>query len=191
MDWKRVKWSEASQILSALDWDEDPEIGAASARPCEYFEGLRRAERFGEAVCFLAQALPRLEAVAWAARSVRDIPDGGARKGPEAAALKAALLWVQDTTSDARRRAAYDAAMTADSSSPEALAALAAFFSGGSLGPAEHQAIPPPKDAAGRFAAGAVLKAAARSPDMVAALNSCLDAGELLAQEGLRAGAAA
>ena len=190
MEWTRVKWSEARQILSILGVAEGEAVADPGSRPKAYFDALRAAGQLPDAVSFLAQALPRLEAVTWAARSVRDIGEQAARKPPEAAALKAALLWVQDP-SESRRRAAYDAATVADGSSAEALAALAAFFSGGSIAPGEYEPVPAPRDAAGRFAAGAILIAAVNSGDMTAALNRCLDAGEALASEGLAAGAAA
>ena len=190
MNWSRVKWSEARQVLSVLDVQDADAVADPALPPQVYFEALRSAGHLPEAVSFLAQALPRLEAVTWAARCVRDVGEARGRKPPEAAALKAALLWVQDP-SESRRRAAYDAATAADGSSPEALAALAAFFSGGSIAPAEYEPVPAPRDAAGRFAAGAVLIAAANSGDMTAALNRSLDAGEALAAEGLAAGAAA
>ena len=190
MEWTRVKWSEARQILSILDVPTEAPAADPAGSPKAYFDALRAAGQLPDAVSFLAQALPRLEAVTWAARSVRDVGDARQRKPAEAAALKAALLWVQDP-SESRRRAAFDAAAAADASSAEALAALAAFFSGGSIAPGEYEPIPAPRDAAGRFAAGAVLIAAVNSGDMNAALNRCLDAGEALAAEGLAAGAAA
>ena len=190
MEWKRVKWSEARQVLSVLGVPEEEAAADPSGSPQAYFDALRKAGRLTDAAAFLAQALPRLEAVTWAARSVRDVGGSRPRKPAEAAALKAALLWVQDPT-DARRRAAFDAAAAADGSSPEALAALSAFFSGGSIAPGPYEPIPAPRDAAGRFAAGAVIVAAAKSADMTAALEGCLQAGEVLATEGLQAGAAA
>ena len=188
-DWGRVKWSEARQVCAILDWPEEQAAAPLDGAPSAFYAALRAAGREADAANFLGQALPRLEAVAWAARSVRDL-QGAARKGPEAAALKAALLWIQDPT-ESRRRAAYDAAAAADAASAEALAALAVFYSGGSVAPPDCPPLPAPRDAAGRFAAGAVLVAAARAPDMAAALGKCLDAGEALASEGLAAGAAA
>ena len=189
-DWGRVKWSEARQVCAILDWPPEEAPAPLDGPPSAFYEALRAAGREADAANFLGQALPRLEAVAWAARSVRDLQGGASRKGPEAGALKAALLWIQDPT-EGRRRAAYDAAVAADAASPEALAALAVFYSGGSVAPPDCPPVPAPRDAAGRFAAGAVLVAAARTADMAGALAKCLDAGEALASEGLAAGAAA
>ena len=189
--WTRVKWSEARQVISALGWDhaENPDGLDLSLSPKAYFDALVAAGRYADAAGFLAQALPRLEAVAWAARAVQDLrADEVKPKSPEAAALKAALLWIQDPT-EPRRRAAYEAAEACNGHSAEHLAALAAFFSGGSIAPAEQPAVPAPRDAAGRFAAGAVLYAAAQSGDMNGALQRSLKAGDAIAERGL-AGAA-
>lgn len=178
--WTRVKWTEAQQVTEQLDW---PAEDAASAQPEAYFESLRAAGRLQDAASFLAQALPRHEAVAWAARSVRDL--GAGDKAGEADALKAALLWVQDP-SESRRRAAWNASEQAPDDSPERFAALAAFFSGGSIAPEDCAPVPAPRDTAARFAAAAVLLAAVRSGDQVAGLGRALDAGDSLAASGVQ-----
>jgi hypothetical protein len=190
MQWRRVKWTEARQVSAILEWPEEDPPAPLTSAPREFFMALRGAGRDADAVAFLGQALPRLEAVAWGARSVRDIREGLPTGSAEAAALKAALLWVQDP-SESRRRACFEAAMAADGASAEALAAMAAFYSGGSVAPPDNPPVPAPKDAAGRFASGAVLVAAAGAPDMAAALARALDAGEALASGGLKAGVAA
>jgi hypothetical protein len=178
--WTRVKWTEAHQVTEQLDW---PLEDAASAHPETYFESLRGSGRLHDAACFLAQALPRHEAVAWAARVVRDLKPGGE---PGAAdALKAALLWVQDP-SETRRRAAWNASELAPDDSPERFAALAAFFSGGSIAPPDCAPVPAPRDTAARFAAAAVLLAAIRSGDQEVGLGRALDAGDSLAASGVQ-----
>lgn len=187
-DWTRVKWSEAGQIAELLGWDED--LGQdARAAPSSFFDGLRQAGRLADAAFFLGQALPRYETVAWGARAVRDLRGDGLGRGPEADALKAALLWVQDP-SESRRRVAFEAAQKARDDSPERLAALAAFFSGGSMAPNDCPPVPAPKEAAGRFAAGAVVLAATRTGDQAQALARALDVGAAIAALGLEAGTA-
>lgn len=186
-DWRRVKWSEARQVLDILGSADAAAESEAAKPPALYFHYLREAGRNLDAVKFLGQALPRLEAVGWAARMVRDLePEGLDRNRPEAKALRAALLWLADPT-EGRRRAAFDASEACDTSSPEALAAKAAFFSGGSIAPADATPLPAPRDAAGRFASGAVMLAAARRKDMAEALNRALDAGAKIAALGLEA----
>ena len=173
-----MKWTEAGQVTAVLGWKAAPGDPSPAERPRAYFEALRAAGRDTDAVEFLSQALPRWEAVAWAARAVRDL--GGLDGEADARALKAALLWVQDPTED-RRRAAQEAAEGAEPDSPARLAALAAFYSGGSIAPADAEVLPAPRDAAGRFAAGAIITAAARAADMDAALAASLGAGSAIA----------
>jgi hypothetical protein len=182
-EWTRVKWSEAAQVIELLDWaSPSPEIGRLP--PQTYFEDLRKASRLEDAVFFLGLALPRHETVVWAARAVRDISEGRERPRADANALKAALLWVQDP-SEPRRRAAFDAANLAHDASAERLAAMAVFLSGGSLAPDNVPAVPPPNDVAGRMAAGAVLVAAAKGPNRVAAISRALDEGDAIARWGV------
>ncbi len=174
--WKHVKWTEAGQVTAILGW---PASEKDSVEPESFFDALRAEGREHEAAMFLGQALPRFEAVTWAVRSVRDLVAPDAARG-DADALKSAFLWLQDPTEN-RRRAAFDAASTPGDTSPQRLCALAVYFSGGSLAPDNLQPVLPPKDAAGKFAAGAVLSAAAASERRVEALNAALDLGEALA----------
>ena len=188
MTWLRVKWSEANQVLDLLAVPQDRRAPAAIASPAEYFALLRGETRRQEAAEFLAQALPRLEAVAWAARTVRDATAGGAGGHSATRALRVSLLWVQDP-SENRRRAAFEAAQACRYEGAEAFAAMAVFFSGGSIAPASAPAVPPPKGVSGRFSALAVKLAALRADDRDAALDRALDAGAALAQRGLSASA--
>jgi hypothetical protein len=174
--WKHVKWTEAGQLTALLGWPPSPQDRES---PEAVFDSLRAEGRDQEAAMFLGQALPRFDVVTWAARSVRDLsaPDAPVA---EADALKAAFLWMQDPT-DTRRRAAFEAASVPGDASPQRLCALAVYFSGGSLAPEHLEPVLPPKETAGKFAAGAVLSAAARSPDPKQALDAAFDLGESLA----------
>ena len=81
------------------------------------------------------------------------------RPPAESLALQAAQKWVLAQT-DETRRAAYDAATAAPVGTPAGCAALAAFFSGGSLGPPDlAQGVPPPEDACAKAVAGSILMA--------------------------------
>lgn len=170
-------------MTAILGWKAATGDPSPGQPPRAYFDALRAAGRDSDAVEFLSQALPRWEAVAWAARSVRDLSSPGDEA--DARALKAALLWIQDPTEE-RRRAAQVAAEDAEPDSPARLAALAAFYSGGSIAPADAEILPAPRDAAGRFAAGAILTVAARSDDMDAALAASLGAGSAIAAGEVR-----
>jgi hypothetical protein len=173
--WPNTIWSEARQIGALLQWPEMPGDGAT---PDRFFAALRAEGRNGEAALFLGQALPRYEAVQWAAEVVAR-HDAGA-----APAIMAAVHDWLHAPSDARRRAAHAAIdPTADPGAAEHCA-LAVFMSGGSLLPDEDPPQPASKDATGRFAAGAVLIATARASDRADALAEALDRGETLAQCG-------
>jgi len=182
-DWTRVKWTEAGQVIDLLDW-ASPSEEVGRTRPQAYFQDLRKASRLEDAVFFLGMALPRHETVTWAARSVRDISEGRERPRPDIDALRAALLWVQDP-SEPRRRAAFEAAKLANHACAERLAAMAVFLSGGSLAPDNVQPVPAPTDVAGRIGAGAILVAASKRPDRVAAINHALDEGDAIARWGV------
>jgi hypothetical protein len=178
MQWTRVKWSEAAQITALLNGRRLHD--GVGISPSDYFARLISAGRHDDAVRFLALALPRFETVAWAARVVRDMAEPAAPDAPESAALKSVLLWLQDPV-EGRRRTAFDAAQAAAPNSPQSMAAMAVFYSGGSVAPPDCQPLPAPREAAGRFAAGAILLAAARNQDMQAALRQALAIGETLA----------
>jgi hypothetical protein len=95
-----------------------------------------------EAIKALAHALPAREAVWWACLCVRRA--AGLSKPPQEQvdARLAAEAWVSDPI-EANRRAAQAAADLAGLATPAGCAAVAAFWSGGSLGPADVPAIPP------------------------------------------------
>lgn len=110
----------------------------------------------------LGQALSVREAVWWACVCARLAPDPAATPA-DLAALQAADAWVR-RPSDDLRRAAMAAAQAAGARSPEALAAMAAFWSGGSIAPPDAPEILPEPQVCGVTVASAVLLAALR-PD--------------------------
>lgn len=173
--WTRPIWTEARQIGALLGW---PSVPGDGALPEHFFASLREQGRHRDAVRFLGQALPRYEAVLWAARAVERWSPGA-----DPRVMAAVAAWLRDP-SDPHRRAAYDAARSAPDPSAARLCGLAVFTSGGSLAPANKPPHPAPKAAVGRFAAGAVLIAAADSPSRDAALDQALDDGSRLATGG-------
>jgi hypothetical protein len=180
--WTKVKWTEAAQIAEQLDWPDDARAGSG-VPPGAYFAQLRAQGRDREAAQYLGQALGRFEAVVWATRVVRENASGG--ETPDAA-LTAAIQWIRNP-SEANRRAAFDAADKARRENPARLAALAAFFSGGSISPDGQPPVPAPRDTAGRMAAGAVLMSAVQSKDRAAALDAALDQGDAIASGAVEA----
>lgn len=177
-EWSRVSWTEAGQVTRGLGWRETAESEALP--PAEYFARLKSEGRLAHAVCFLAQSLRRFDAVSWAVRFVRDCEPASDSQSAEGTALKAALLWLQDP-SDERRRTAFQAARAAKGA--EAMAAMAVFFSGGSVAPPQCEPCPAPRETAGRLAAAAVRLACVRAANQENALLAALAAGEKFARD--------
>jgi hypothetical protein len=128
--------------------------------PRQYLDLLTGRQQVTDAVRFLAHALPKREAVWWACLCARQV-SGGGPPAKEAAALQAAEKWAADPSED-NRRAALPAAEAAELATPAGCAAMAAFWSGGSLAPPSAPAVPPGEHLTAHGVAGAVLLAAVR-----------------------------
>ena len=129
-------------------------------------EALARLEQAGlliEATRLVAHAMPAREAVWWACACSRHTAPSGANPAAETTVREAAEEWVRRQT-DEQRRAAMKQAETAGFGSPEAWAAVAAFWSGDSMAPSEAPKVPPQPHFTGLAVAGAVALAAARGP---------------------------
>jgi hypothetical protein len=125
--------------------------------PEQYLKLLADQGHLPDAIQFLANALPKREAVGWAWQCARE--GYGAKPEPKlAAALEAARRWVAEPSEDLRRQARA-AAEAADYGTPAGLCAGAAFWSGGSLGPPDQKPIPPDEKLAAKGVGGAVLLA--------------------------------
>lgn len=180
-EWRTVRWTQARQVARLLD-EESTTLPGEGVMPAAWFAALRDDGRLEDAAEFLGAALPRFESVAWATRAV------GAMRGDDltpgdAQASHAARAWV-DSPDEDRRRAAHAASATAGGSSPERLLGLAVFMSGGSIAPADLDAVNPEAHICGRMAAAAVIAAAHTTADPAAALMQALAAGETLARGG-------
>jgi hypothetical protein len=126
--------------------------------PREFVALLTDNKLFPDAVRFLAHALPKREGVWWGWVSARRA--SGATPPPVIkAALDATEAWIAQP-SEENRRAAHEAAKAADLGTPAGCAALAAFFSGGSLGPAHAPPVPPGEHLTAKAVSGAVIFAA-------------------------------
>lgn len=181
-EWPRTIWSEARQVnrLNGLR-----EMAEDHLAPASFLRELRRAGRGQEAVLFLAQALPRYEAVGWA-KSVLDRLSI-AQPAEHAAALAAVGAWLDDP-SEANRRAVGELAGRIDPPAPATLCALAAFHAGGSIAPDGRPAASPPRGSTGRFAGAAVIAALGNIHPAAQQLERALDDGELLARMTLETG---
>lgn len=183
--WDQVKWTQARQVAdlmqldpAALDNpDSDPESG---------YRKLREQERMDVAVRYLGHALPRTEAIAWAAHLLKDWPRPSACGVPEQQALDSAIRWLEEPTEE-YRRAAEDAADRAPEKSAEALLAHAVFMSGGSISQPDLPPVQPPPHVCGALAASAVLVAAYRTPAPKDFLAAACDTGEKVAALGTKA----
>lgn len=128
-------------------------------RPGAYLKLLLKDRRWSDAIRFLAHALPPRHAVWWACLCVEHAV-GERAAGPEFAALWAATRWVVNPSPD-RAQAAGKAAQALPSSSP-AHALTKAAEAGGDA--PDTSPVPGKPNPAGRFAAAAVLLAAAEQP---------------------------
>jgi hypothetical protein len=132
--------------------------------PRQLLEALMAGQLHADAARFLAHALPKREAVWWACLCAERVlgpePPASAR-----AALSAAKAWVIDPK-DENRRAALPAAEAADLGTPAGCAAVAAYFSGGSLTPPELTPVPPGEHLTGNMvAASLALATVAKEPE--------------------------
>lgn len=158
--------SEAAQTVTATEaiaavaelGDKAIALLKPDYHPREYVRMLADNQLFPDAVRFLAHALPKREAVWWGWISARR--SAGASPPPLIkAALAATEAWIAQPTEE-NRRAAHEAGKAADLGTPAGCAALAAFFSGGSLAPAHAPAVPPGEHLTAKAVSGAVIFAA-------------------------------
>ena len=152
-------------LIPRLELDaEGSAIIAGKPDAAAAMSALADAGRLPEAVRLAAHALPKREAVWWACMCARAVPDPSVADH-DLKALAAAEAWVR-RPDEASRRAAMAAAEATKMQSPEAWAAVGAFWSGGSMSPEGQPAVPPAEHLTGVAIAGAVVLAAVRrSPE--------------------------
>jgi len=130
---RKVAAGTADEICRRVDLSgEAKAFLVPNLSPQGYLSLLLQAEAIGDAIRFLAFALPVREGVWWAcvvAHSLIAKPSDG-----EAACINLAARWVYDPTEE-HRRACMAAAESLNFEGAAAYAALGAFWSGGSLAP--------------------------------------------------------
>lgn len=184
-DWTTIKLTQARQVAALMG--DAAELPADDTPVRAHYQALRDANAGGrEALAFLGHALPRMEAIAWAARLLDDDSRGRALARPDRQALDHVLRWLGEPD-DSHRRAAHEAAEQAGERSPERMLAMAVFLSGGSLSLPDLPPVLPPPEAAVRMATGAVTMAAYRSGAPEAYFDRALLLAEAVAEQGLRA----
>ncbi|MEO8595141.1 MAG: hypothetical protein ABI759_17610 [Candidatus Solibacter sp.] len=138
--------------------DEAMALVRPELHPLDLVTLLMENSLFPDAVRFLAHALPKREAVWWGWVCAR-------RSSPESpppkikAALDATERWISQP-SEENRRLAMAAADKAGVGTAAGCAGLAAFFSGGSLGPPDAPPVPPGEFLTAKAVTGAVIFAA-------------------------------
>jgi hypothetical protein len=137
--------------------DEAKALLKEGMTPDQFLGILREKEQFTDALRFLAQALPKREAVFWAYACAKETAGD---KPPEniAKALATVHKWIVDP-SEENRRAAQPAYEAAELGTPAGCAAVAVFWSGGSMAPKEAPVVPPPDPLTGHGVASALMLA--------------------------------
>lgn len=140
----KVAAAKAAEICRQMDISAEarafllPELS-----PQGYLDLLVQAELTGDAIRFLAFALPIREAAWWACVVVHGNIE--APSDLEATCLQRATAWVYEPTEE-RRRACMQVAETAKFEGAAAYVALSVFWSGGSLAPEGlPEALPDPR----------------------------------------------
>jgi hypothetical protein len=123
-----------------------------------FLQLLMKQQLWEDAANVLAHGVSKREAVWWACQCARSV-SGSKPPAKIAEALQVAEKWVKDPSED-NRRPAEAAAKAAEIGTPAGCAALAAFWSGGSLSPPGQPVIPPDETLTAGAAADAVLLAA-------------------------------
>jgi len=184
-DWKTVRLTSALQVAELMD--AEPETLPGPDLPVRaHYEALRSEGLTLEALEYIGHALPRLEAIWWAAHLL----EGEARKRAlpplDRQALDHALRWLGDPDDD-KRRATSEAADAAAERSPERLLALGVFLSGGSISLPDLPPVLPGPETACRLAVGAVMRAAYRTDTPERVLEQALALAEKVAEKGIAA----
>ena len=162
---RKVAANTAGEIAQHIELNpEAEELLVEQEKPEAYLRTLIDKELFDDAITFLAHALPKREAVWWACLTTRNTLDQAAQENFKNA-LQAAENWVFKPT-EAHRRAAEHWALKTDFQHPASWAAMAAFWSMGSVTKPDEPAVPPGPYLYAHAVSGAViLSATLQDPD--------------------------
>ena len=157
--YKKLPQVAAESLCQDIDLgDEAKALLKPELTPSQYIELLISNQHFVDAVRFLARALPKREATWWACLAVRRTL-GEDAKAELVKALETAEHWVYKPLEE-NRRLCQAAAETAGFRHPASWAAMAAFWSSGSMAPPDVPAGPPAENFTGKAASGAVMLSA-------------------------------
>jgi len=156
---KKIPSPQSAPLCTDIELDDAArQLLQADPSPPVFLGQLIEQGLFIDAVRFLARALPPREAAWWACLCARSALAEDADPAVKAA-LETAERWVY-TPSEENRRATYEAAQASGFECPAAWAAMAAFWSGGSMAPANVPEVLPAANLTGKAASGAVMLAA-------------------------------
>lgn len=156
---KKVSIPKALLICQDIDLGKEAtQLLTSDPSPAEFLNSLIDQQFYIDAIKFMARALPKREAAWWACLSVRGTLNADS-KPVHASALTAAETWVFKPT-EANRRQANAAAQAAGFDNPTAWAAMAVFWSEGSMAPENGTVVPPAENLTAKAVAGAVMLAA-------------------------------
>lgn len=161
----KIAAAHAASVCRDIDLDEAARrLLGPETSPADFLRLLMENTLYPDAVKFLARALPKRESAWWACLCARSALSDDV--GAEALkVLELAERWVYKP-SEEHRRAAFAAAEAHRFQGPWSWAAMAAFWSGGSMAPPDAPAIPPADNLTGKAVAGAVMLAAVhREPE--------------------------
>ncbi|WP_206244453.1 DUF6931 family protein [Novosphingobium terrae] len=181
-EWRSIHLTQARQVAALMGVTKDLPAPEVSVRA--RYEALK-AEDPAQALTFLAHALPRFEAILWAAGMLAQA-HGPAPSRKQQTVRAAIRHWV-DRQDDAARRAVYDSAQPLARDLPERSLAGAIFYSGGSIAPLDTPPVLPVPGLANRLAALAVIEAAYLSGDATGFIEDALEQAEAVAQHGATA----
>ncbi|MDQ8021122.1 MAG: hypothetical protein REI94_04740 [Moraxellaceae bacterium] len=157
---------QASDVAARFALSDDGKaLLAAGDSVATASEKMAAAALWPEALGLVAYALPKLAAVSWARQSAMTLAE---HNGPaQQAALTAVEQWMK-TRDDTLRRQCFSAAEAAGLGSAAGCAALAAFWSEGSISPADAPAVPVPPHLCQHAAACSVQLAGVAQPELAA-----------------------
>lgn len=161
---KKIRQQLASEIYAHMELEKEAQaLVDESYTPQQFLDALLNAHQFDSAVTFLAHALPKRESVWWACVCSKSTLTASTNKD-NVDALKIAEQWVYAPTEEHRRQAESLAEKT-EFTTPFSWAAMAAFWSGGSITAPDEPPVPPAEYLYAHAVAGAVNLSATIDPD--------------------------
>jgi hypothetical protein len=143
--------------------DEAKQLLTETINPADYLQQLTENALYNDAINFLANALPRREAVWWACLCARQTLDNEAPVN-DIKAIELAEAWVYKPV-QAVCDLTYAAATATEFKTAAGWAAIAAFWSGENISPSKEAIVPPPTGLTGKAVNGAVTLSAVHEDD--------------------------